>query len=308
MAPSPAPWQLALARLEGALPFLGNDLAASLALASLRRLWRVHVRDFAFENIGLEHDPGLEAAELMRSWYSEERRDLLSWVSRRGPPPLARAAGLALKAKGASESFTSTFDAAERALERLDALLPAADPLATLAEWMRQLREDETPFLEGGSEFVEVGGHVFSRFASRGAGWAASLAAAMRPQLFALGAAPLALAGLAPRSLFQQDLESPLPSLLSTAIGNAAIDVASDLLAMRQALNRRDLELRALYASSHARQAWQLISALGPLTRAELARALDVTPRTASQAVVALENANLVRLRPADKVILAANA
>ena len=86
------------------------------------------------------------------------------------------------------------------------------------------------------------------------------------------------------------------------------IDVASDLLAMRQALNRRDLELRALYASSHARQAWQLISALGPLTRAELARALDVTPRTASQAVVALENANLVRLRPADKVILAANA
>lgn len=74
---------------------------------------------------------------------------------------------------------------------------------------------------------------------------------------------------------------------------------------MRQALNRRDLELRGLYASSHAPHAWQLISALGPLTRAELARALDVTPRTASQAVIALENANLVRLRPADKVIQA---
>ena len=108
MAPSPAPWQIALARLEGALPFLGEDLADSLALASLRRLWRVHVRDFTFENIGIEHDPGLEAAELMRSWYGEERRDLLSWISRRGPPPLACAARIALKAKGVSESFTAS--------------------------------------------------------------------------------------------------------------------------------------------------------------------------------------------------------
>ena len=306
MAPSPAPWPIALARIEGALPFLDDDLAASLALATLRRLWRVHVRDFTFENIGIEHDPGLEAAELMRSWYGEERRDLLSWIGRRGPPPLARAARIALKAKGVSESFTSSFDPADRALERLDALLPAADPLAALAEWIHQLREDETPFLEGGSEFVEFEGHVFSRFAPRGAAWAASLAAALRPQLFGLGAAPLALAGLAPRGLFKEILESPLPSLLSTAIGSAAAAVSSDLAAMRQALHRRDLKLRGLYASSHAPHVWQLISALGPLTRAELARALEVTPRTASLAVVALESANLVRLRPADKVILSA--
>ena len=101
-------------------------------------------------------------------------------------------------------------------------------------------------------------------------------------------------------------LESPLPSLLSTAIGSAAAAVSSDLSAMRQALHRRDLKLRGLYASSHAPHVWQLIAALGPLTRAELARALEVTPRTASLAVVALESANLVRLRPADKVILSA--
>ncbi|MFX4997803.1 hypothetical protein ABTC24_19360, partial [Acinetobacter baumannii] len=88
------------------------------------------------------------------------------------------------------------------------------------------------------------------RFAPRGAAWAASLAAALRPQLFGLGAAPLALAGLAPRGLFKEILESPLPSLLSTAIGSASAAVSSDLSAMRQALNRRDLELRGLYASS----------------------------------------------------------
>jgi hypothetical protein len=46
MADSPPPWQLALARLEGALPFLSAEIGEGLALASLRRLWRVHVRDF----------------------------------------------------------------------------------------------------------------------------------------------------------------------------------------------------------------------------------------------------------------------
>lgn len=73
MVLAPPPWQLALARLEGALPFLSAQVADGLALASLRRLWRVHVRDFPQENQGPEHNPGLEAAELARSWYTAER-------------------------------------------------------------------------------------------------------------------------------------------------------------------------------------------------------------------------------------------
>lgn len=107
MVLAPPPWQLALARLEGALPFLSAEVSDGLALASLRRMWRVHVRDFPQENQGPEHNPGLEAAELARSWYASERRDFLSWTGRRGPPPLARAARLALAAKGATESFAS---------------------------------------------------------------------------------------------------------------------------------------------------------------------------------------------------------
>lgn len=105
----PPPWQLALARIEGALPFLRAEVADGLARASLRRLWRVHVRDFPQENQGPEHNPGLEAAELTRSWYAAERQDFLSWISRRAPPPLARAARLTLAAKDARESFSSTF-------------------------------------------------------------------------------------------------------------------------------------------------------------------------------------------------------
>jgi hypothetical protein len=217
MVLAPPPWQLALARLEGALPFLSAEVSDGLALASLRRMWRVHVRDFPQENQGPEHNPGLEAAELARSWYASERRDFLSWTGRRGPPPLARAARLALAAKGATESFASVFDPADRALERLDALLPARDPLATLEEWLEQLREDEIDFLELGSEEVVIEGKVFQRFAARGSAWAASLAAATRPHVFGLGAAPLALAGLAPRSLFKTEPERPL----SVASGQA---------------------------------------------------------------------------------------
>ena len=142
MTTSPPSWQLALARIEGALPFLSAEVAEGLARASLRRLWRIHVRDFPQENQGPEHNPGLEAAELTRSWYAGERRDFLSWIGRRGPPPLACAARLALAAKGVTESFTQTFAPADRALERLDALLPARDPMATLGEWFEQLLSD----------------------------------------------------------------------------------------------------------------------------------------------------------------------
>jgi len=303
MAVSPPPWQLALARLEGALPFLSAEVADGLALASLRRLWRVHVRDFPQENRGPEHNPGPEAAELTRSWYASERRDFLSWIGRRGPPPLARAARLALSAKGATESFASAFDPADRALERLDALLPARDPLATLEDWLEQLREDEFDFLELGSEEVVIEGKVFQRFAARGSAWAASLAAAMRPHVFGLGAAPLALAGLAPRSLFKAEPERPLPALLTAAIDAAATDVAIDVAAVRTALALGDERLAGLYASSQAPVVWQLISGLGPLTRAELARALGVTRRTASQAATALDKADLAMLRPGDHAL-----
>ena len=198
---------------------------------------------------------------------------------------------------------TSAFEPADRALERLDALLPGRDPLATLSEWLEQLRADEIDFLELGSEEVVIEGKVFQRFAARGSAWAASLAAAMRPHLFSLGAAPLALAGLAPRSLFKAELERPLPSLLTEAIGAAAADVATDLAAMRSALALGEERLAGLYASSQAPVVWQLISALGPLTRAELARALGVTRRTASQAAMALDKGDLAMLRAGDHAL-----
>jgi hypothetical protein len=304
MPPSPArtpePWQLALARIEGALPFLSGTLAQVLSQRSLRRLWTVHIQGFPFDSIGLEHNPGLEAGELMRSWYASERRDFLSWISRRGPPPLARAALTALMAKGQTESFASAYDDADLALARLDGLLPSSDPVTTLAEWVAQLRTEEVPFLEGGTENVVIQGHAFDRPAPKGAAWAASLAVAMRPQLFALGAAPLALAGLGPRAVFRPEPEDPVPAILREALAASVAALRADLDQARHGLIIAEARLSGLYASSRAPDVWALVLGLGPLTRAELARALGVTKRTASQGAEALIAAGLAVLRPSD--------
>lgn len=300
---SPAPWQLTLARIDGALPFVSPQLGQTLALASLRRLWRIHVRDFSFENAGLEHNPGLDADELVRSWYAAERRDFLSWIVRRAPPALAAAARMALAAKNSIESFSSDFAPADAALDRLDALLPSDNPVATLLDLIAILRTEEIDFLEGRSEIVEFEGIAITRPAPRGAAWAASLAVAMRPHLFGLGSAPIALAGVLPRALFREMQEDPLPVLLQLALQTACEHAADDLYALHGALVQGDAMLADRNASSTAPQAWRVIRGLGPLTRAELARGLGVTKRTASLAVLALEQLDLVRLRPADNSI-----
>ena len=124
-----------------------------------------------------------------------------------------------------------------------------------------------------------------------------------RTLIQALGAAPLALAGLAPRALFRAEPDGPLPALLASAIGAAARDVATDLAAVTAMVARGDEHLADLYASSQAPAVWHLICGLGPLTRAELARALGVTRRTASQAAMALEKADLAALRPGDHAL-----
>ena len=305
MDAAPSPWQIALARIEGALPFLSPELAEVLAMRSLRRLWAVHVRDFPFDGMGLEHNPGINAAELMRSWYADERRDFLSWIARKGPHPLAAAAREAMAAKGLTERFTAAYDDAEIALTRLDALLPSSDSAATIMHLVEQLRSEEVAFLEGGTEVHAFEGRVFDRAAPKGAAWAASLALAVRPQLFALGAAQLALAGLAPRMVFRAEPDAPLPALLREALQASVGDLLSDLEASRRRLWLGEERLASLYASSRARDAWRLVIGLGPLTRAEIARGLGVTKRTASQVAAALVEAKLITVRQGDAALVA---
>ena len=240
----------------------------------------------------------------MRSWQGAERRDFLSWIARRGSPAIASAAQIVLAAKQVEQRVSDAYDPADTALARLDAHLPTSNPQATLLAWITELYEEEIPFREEESEWYEVGGHTFQRAAPRGAAWAASLAAALRPQLFGLGSAPFALAGLAPRSLFRTRPEAPISVMLDDALDRATANAAEDLNQLRLAFAHGEAELAQLNASSQAPATWRLLCALGPCTRAELARALGVTRRTASQAATTLENIGLVQLRAGDNAVL----
>lgn len=156
------------------------------------------------------------------------------------------------------------------------------------------MSEQETAFLEGGSETYLAAGRAFSRPPARGGAWAAALAVSLRPQLFALGAAPLALAGLVPREAFQNLRERAIPAILAEALRTGAAAVRTDIIGSRAAIDLGKARLAKTNRSSRARDVWLLLAGLGPLTRAEIARALDVTKRTASQAAATLEEAGLI--------------
>jgi CRP-like cAMP-binding protein len=80
----------------------------------------------------------------------------------------------------------------------------------------------------------------------------------------------------------------------------AVTGVRDDLDTAQRGLQRAEGVLSGLYASSRAPDAWTLLLGLGPLTRAELARMLGVTKRTASQGANALVKAGLATLRGSD--------
>ncbi|MBB6125623.1 hypothetical protein FHS92_003387, partial [Sphingobium subterraneum] len=88
--------------------------------------------------------------------------------------------------------------------------------------------------------------------------------------------------------------EDPIAALLGAAASSAGRWVQQDLNVLHKGLEHGQERLSGRYASSRAPDAWGLLLGLGPLTRAELARALDVTARTASQIALALVEAKLV--------------
>jgi len=214
--------------------------------------------------------------------HSAERRDFLSMdCAGAGRLPSPAPPGLALAAKGATESFASAFAPADRALERLDALLPARDPVGTLSEWLEQLREDEIEFLELGSEEVVIEGKVFQRFAARGSAWAASARCGHAPSMCsALARRRWRSAGLAPRSLFKVEPERPLPALLASTIGAAAADVATDLAARCAQRSRwgTNVWLGSMPRSAGAGSVAADCGYWGPSARAELARGAGRDP------------------------------
>jgi DNA-binding transcriptional ArsR family regulator len=85
-----------------------------------------------------------------------------------------------------------------------------------------------------------------------------------------------------------------VPAILADALHTAAAAVRTDIIGARAAVDLGKARLGKVNRSSRARDTWLLLAGLGPLTRAEIARALNVTKRTASQAAMTLEEAGLV--------------
>ena len=114
------------------------------------------------------------------------------------------------RAKGVSERFTEAYGP-PIALERLDALLPAHDPIAALATPLNNCGPRDR-LLEGGTEVHGLQGNGQYSCPRRRLGGLARRRHATAA--FGLGAAPLALAGLMPRSVFRPS-EDPIPALLA---------------------------------------------------------------------------------------------
>lgn len=303
VSPISSPWQVVLARLECALPFLPEPVTQVLVLRSLRRLWRAHVRDLRPGAVDAAAATGTD--ELLRSAFAGERHDFLLWIARQGHRPLGRAAELVLAATRRDDGALAGdgFGDADHALALLDACLPAADPIERLAGYVRRLQGEDRVSSRPVPQVAQ--GQLLDRPTPERTARAASLAIAVRPQLFGLGDAPLALAGVLPPVLFDVPADVPLDTGLRAAVQASAGDLRDDFVIARRGVAWGEERLGSVRASSSVRDCWRLLLALGPATRAELARALGMQQRILSQAVAVLADAGLVKAGADDAPLIA---
>ena len=119
-------------------------------------------------------------------------------------------------------------------------------------------RRPAVPSREPFPAFLEWIAGLWSNQASTSC--AASLVAAMRPQLFCLGTAPNALLGVVPPSLYQTSDPHSMPAVLSLAVSAASEGMAIDVAILRKAVVRGKDAQAGLYVSSNTPQAWHVIA------------------------------------------------
>lgn len=300
-------WRLCAARIEGLIPFISEELSEIVALASIRRAWFYFDRDFPFE-IGLDHETSPDGREIMLSWYDEERNLFLSWLLSKAGPVIRKAAARLMRAKNYGEKFSAKFLDVDVLCVKLDDLLPTSDPLSLLDNLVDDLR-DSVQFLEAepepGKSIYDTKGKKTGalRPGPRGDYWAAGLAISSRPEIFRLGNAPLLISGIISPLLFRRLPEMPASDALRMNMATAFDEIWQDIADIHRAMKEVGSQLEDLYASSRAFDAWKFAYAIGPINRFELARALQVTPKTAYRAVQVLVERDLAELQGGRYVI-----
>lgn len=295
-------WQLCAARIEGLIPFVSEGFGELLALASIRRAWFYFDRDFPFET-GLDHEGTPDSREIMLSWHGDERRLFLSWLLTKTSPAIGKAARSLMRAKAYEERLSARFVTVDVLCEKLDDCLPTTDPLSVLDEFVQSLREESVEFLETEySQSRRIYDPTGKRTGPLHPGprselWAAGLAVASRPELFRLGKAPLLVPGIVSPRLFRRHPDMTISEALQMNMATVFDEIWQDVVDLHKAFNGAESSLKDLYASSRAFEAWKFAYGIGPVNRLELARALNVTPKTAYRAAQVLVERDLAELR-----------
>lgn len=303
-------WQLNAAKIEGLIPFIFEGFDEVVALVSIRRAWRYFDRDFPFAR-GLDHSPAYESAEIMRSWDGEQRQQFLIFLLHHASPAIRAGAKMVRRAKGYDGKIaTSQFLLPVTVLNELAERMPTSDPMSTLEDLVEHLRENSPDFLEIEDWEVELEAQTHETVALSEAHrpesefWAAGLAVAVRPEILRLGRGPLLVPGIMSKRLFRRNPDVSINEALRLNLSEATAGLYAEISSALKAYKAAQAELGDLYSSSRAFDAWRFAYGIGPVSRLEIARALDVTPKTAYAATSVLVERGLAMLRK-DKMLVA---
>jgi hypothetical protein len=303
------PLGYAFGRLAGATRFASPEIRKVAALASVAGAWRAYRRDAGAGDVGPAHQPSSDPGSIVIT--DDPRRDAVAlWLAANGVPAIAEAATIVVRMIYATRGFGSealeVLDAAQEALaQRSAGPLTRSCGLADVSpdHPLGPLRQAVSAVdgLIRRSDFAEGQGHeailplpsrsMSHYVAAEPAGcWALNLA------LVARGVVP-SVPGIIPRTVFRLDLND---TERSAALVDHSIQTASAAFRgmedIESALHRGRDALAGLSRNARAADAWALSTAFGPITRAQIGRALGLSRAGADLQARVLAASGLVRL------------
>jgi hypothetical protein len=303
------PLGYAFGRLAGAARFASPEIRRVVGLATVAGAWRAYRRDAGAGDVGPAHQPSSDPSSILMT--DDPRRDaVVLWLASHGVPAIADAATTVVRMVDATRRFGAealeVLDVAQEALTQMSAgPFTRACGLADVSpdhplEPLRQAISAVDALIRR-PDFAEGQGHeaelpLPSRSmrhyvsADPAACWALNLA------LVARGGVP-SVTGIIPRTAFRLDLEDVERSTaLIDHSNHAALASFMALERIETMLGLGRDALAGLSRNARAADAWALVTAFGPISRTQIARALGLSRAGADIQAHALAAAGLVRL------------
>ena len=300
----------AFGRLAGATRFASPEIRKVAALATVAGAWRAYRRDAGAGDVGPAHQPSSDPSSIVMT--DDPRRDaVVLWLAANGVPAIAEAATTIVRMVNATRRFEADALALLNAAQDAVGQVPAGGPL-TRACGLADLGPDHplhgltrataaVDSLISTADFAEGHGHdavlpLPSRsmrhyVAADPAGcWALNLALVARGVVWSV-------TGIIPRAVFRLDLaDVERSTALIDHCNHAASTSFADAERIEAMLGRGHDALAGLSRNARAANAWALVVALGPIRRAQMARALGLSRAGADIQARALAAVGLVEL------------